>query len=90
MSRKFGEFTKDERRKILDKARQARKSRAKARFTMAKAIRYKCLDCSAGSRSEIARCDIIECSLWEYRFGKHPTKEMAETVKNEPIHGKDI
>lgn len=59
------------------------------RFSTMKAIRYKCLDCSVGSSSEVDRCEIIECSLWEFRFGKNPTEEMAEEVKKIKVHGRD-
>lgn len=46
-------------------------------LTPCKAIRKYCLDCSGGSRKEVAICRIPECPLWEYRFGKRP-----QTAKN--------
>ena len=35
-----------------------------------KAIRKKCLDCCAWQPSEITKCNIPECALYPYRFGK--------------------
>ena len=34
-----------------------------------KAIAAKCLDCSGGSPMEVTLCHIVDCTLWEYRFG---------------------
>jgi len=42
------------------------------RLTPIKAIRAKCLDCSAGSHKEIRECPIDRCSLYPYRMGKNP------------------
>jgi hypothetical protein len=36
------------------------------------AIRAKCIDCCAGSRSEVAKCTAIGCALWPYRMGTNP------------------
>jgi hypothetical protein len=38
-----------------------------------------------GNRAEVARCEDLECSLWEYRFGKRPTKEMIERARGEKV-----
>lgn len=40
--------------------------------TPLKAIRFKCLECSAGSSGEVANCPIKDCALYEYRFGHIP------------------
>jgi hypothetical protein len=37
-----------------------------------KVVRAKCLDCSAGSQSEVAKCTAIRCALWPYRMGSNP------------------
>src|SRR5215204_7375351 len=37
-----------------------------------KVIRAKCLDCSYGQHSEVARCTAIGCALWPYRMGTNP------------------
>ena len=39
-----------------------------------KAIRLKCLDCSAGSPVEVRNCELKHCALWPYRFGKNPNR----------------
>jgi hypothetical protein len=44
------------------------------KMTPLKAIRAKCLDCSAGQPSEVRNCGITECSLFPYRFGKNPNR----------------
>ncbi|MCU0666909.1 MAG: hypothetical protein MUF05_07440 [Candidatus Omnitrophica bacterium] len=44
------------------------------RLTPVKAIRAKCLDCSAGQPSEIRNCLIEDCPLYFYRFGKNPNR----------------
>jgi len=44
------------------------------RFTPIKAIRAKCLDCMGGSAKEVRLCNIPECSLFPYRFGKNPAR----------------
>lgn len=59
------------------------------RFSALKAIRYKCLDCVAGSWLEVKKCNEKDCSLWEFRFGKNPTMEMATEVKDVPVSGRD-
>jgi hypothetical protein len=40
-----------------------------------RAIRAKCLDCSAGSRAEVRQCAATSCALWP--FG-HPALGAAE------------
>ena len=36
------------------------------------AIRAKCLDCCAGSPSEVRKCVSIKCPLWGMRMGSNP------------------
>jgi len=45
-----------------------------------KAIRLKCLECSAGSTNEVENCVIPDCTLYPYRFGKYP--KTIERLKN--------
>lgn len=63
--------------------------RSKGRFTVMKAVRYKCLDCMAGNEAEVNRCEIRDCSLWEFRFGKNPTPEMAVEAGPIKVYGRD-
>ena len=42
------------------------------RFFPLKAIRVKCLDCQAHQYKKVRFCDITECSLWYFRFGRMP------------------
>ena len=39
-------------------------------MTRAKAIKSKCLECSAESTTSVRCCPVIRCALWEYRFGR--------------------
>lgn len=59
------------------------------RCSVMKAIRFKCLDCSNLSPSEVANCDIYDCSLWEFRFGRKPKQELISKVRKIKILGKD-
>ena len=34
-----------------------------------KAIAAKCLDCSGGSSKEVTLCQVVDCPLWQFRFG---------------------
>lgn len=77
----------------LQKARAANKGErrvvGKARLTPLRAIRYKCLDCMVGSAHEVELCVCPDCSLFEYRFGRRPTKQECDSVKNiKPLRGK--
>ena len=40
------------------------------RFNRRKAIRKRCLDCSAGSYNEVTNCDFSNCPLYPFRSGK--------------------
>ena len=55
-----------------------------AKLTPLKAIRAKCMDCTAGQFIEIRLCTCTECPLYEYRMGKRPKgKSIAEEVETE-------
>jgi hypothetical protein len=43
-------------------------------LTPLKAIRAKCLDCCGGSANEVKLCEIEDCPLFPYRFGKRPVR----------------
>ena len=40
-----------------------------------KMIREHCIDCSGGSPSEVKKCPVKRCSLWEFRFGTSPYRK---------------
>jgi hypothetical protein len=44
-------------------------------LTPLKAIREKCLECSAGSYKEVELCPIEDCALYMFRFGKNPNRK---------------
>lgn len=44
------------------------------KITPLKAIRLKCLECSAGQPKEVRLCPCIDCPLFLYRFGKNPAR----------------
>jgi len=49
--------------------------------TPIKAMRKKCIDCTAGSHKEIRLCTIVECAIYPYRFGRRPNKATLDTIK---------
>lgn len=51
-----------------------------------KAIRLKCLDCSALQESEVKLCPVTDCPLYEFRMGKNPyvkRRELTEEQRKE-------
>jgi hypothetical protein len=48
-----------------------------------KAIRRKCLDCSGGSRAEVADCLVRGCPLFPFRLGKNPWRRPASEAQRE-------
>lgn len=44
-------------------------------LTPLKAIRAKCLDCSAFQPKEIRLCPVTECPLYPFRFGSNPRRK---------------
>ncbi len=50
-------------------------------FTPVKAIREKCLECSAGQAKEVRECLIHDCSLYPFRLGKNPNRKGIGNLK---------
>lgn len=48
-----------------------------------KAIRAKCLDCSAGSALEVKVCAVPNCPLFTYRLGKNPNRPKREMTEEQ-------
>lgn len=44
-------------------------------LTPLRAIRAKCIDCSAGSIKEVRECVMLDCPLYPYRLGKSPNRK---------------
>lgn len=55
------------------------------KLTPTKAIKYKCLQCSGGSATEVKFCTVKDCPLYEYRFGHIPKEyPVFDDGKPEP------
>ena len=39
-----------------------------------RSIREKCIDCCAGNKAEVARCQMQTCALWPFRMGRNPNR----------------
>ncbi len=49
-----------------------------------KAIRGRCLNCSAWKPSEVRTCEFTDCALWPFRMGKGgPDKESRQQAMRE-------
>ncbi len=65
---------------------QARK--IKELLPILKAVRERCLDCSAYNPYEVKMCPVIKCSLYPYRFGnlkrieENPIVNSSNQAKN--------
>lgn len=44
-------------------------------LTPLKAIRAKCIDCSADQLSEVRYCSVTDCPIFIYRFGTNPNRK---------------
>jgi len=62
------------------------------RMSPLKAIRVKCLDCSAGNRAEVRLCPVTDCPLFAFRMGCNPNrrrltgrKPLNSTSREKPL-----
>ena len=46
-------------------------------LTPIKAIRAYCIECSGGQKKEVKECPIAKCTLYPYRMGKRPKKDIS-------------
>jgi hypothetical protein len=53
-------------------------------------IREKCLDCCAGSESEVRKCGAIKCALWPYRMASNPFRRREMTDDQREAAGKRL
>lgn len=54
-------------------------------MTPLKAIRAKCLDCSAYSAQEVRLCPVEKCALYPWRFGKRPSTIQKRKQLKKPL-----
>lgn len=54
-------------------------------LTPIKAIRAKCLDCSASVSGEVKNCHIKDCPLWPYRLGKNPNRTGRKMTEEQRL-----
>lgn len=52
------------------------------RPTRKRAIREKCLECSAGQRNEVKNCTVKSCPLYPFRMGKDPFRTAGARPNN--------
>jgi len=50
-------------------------------ITPLKAIKEKCLECCAGNKSKVRLCEIEDCALWSYRFGRGPKRHLTDEAR---------
>jgi hypothetical protein len=50
-----------------------------------KAIRGKCLDCTAQQIDEVRNCNIEQCPIYPYRMGKNPFSNRKGTGNIEAL-----
>jgi len=55
------------------------------RLTPLKAIRQNCLECQGGSWAEVKRCNIPGCWLFQFRFGRNPTRKGRALPPEHPF-----
>lgn len=44
-------------------------------LTPIKAIRANCIECSSNQPKEVRECQVVNCALFPYRFGKNPKRK---------------
>lgn len=52
-----------------------------AKLTMAKAVRQNCIECSGKNKQEVEKCELTDCPLWNWRFGRAVSVHMARRNK---------
>ena len=57
-------------------------------MSLQKALRLRCVDCSAGSELEVRRCKLVQCAAWPFRMGENPWRKPASEKLKE--HGRRL
>lgn len=60
------------------------------RYTIEKAVKLKCLDCSGGRSEAVKGCTLVKCPLWAFRFGVEPQKALERMTKNDRAEFIDV
>jgi len=55
-----------------------------------KAIRNKCLECSAGQPGEVRNCHLTDCELWPLRFGRDPNPSQRRGFAKSRVYTGDF
>ena len=86
----------DSRRKATVKRKLQKEVRRKYNLSPPlKTIRLNCLNCMRGSANQVKHCQVVNCKLWVYRFGRYPTESdmmvsvfdaNGELVGQRPLH----
>ena len=50
------------------------------KLTPLKSIRVHCLECSNNQPKIVRECEITDCPLYEFRFGKNPRRKGLKKV----------
>ena len=50
-----------------------------------KAIRVKCLECSAWSNEEVKECPATDCALYPFRCGKDPGRKKRVLTEDQKV-----
>ena len=53
------------------------------RISPLKALRLRCIDCCAGSASEVRLCVSVTCPSWPFRMGENPWRAAPSESKRE-------
>lgn len=53
------------------------------RMSVMDALRARCLDCCAGSASEVRKCVSMNCPAWPFRTGSNPWRAPASDAQRE-------
>lgn len=59
-------------------------------LTPRQAMRQKCIECCAGSRHEVRKCSISDCTLWPFRHGKGSDTGDGPVIRKTTISAEEI
>ena len=62
---------------------KAQTQKIKKLMPVLKAVRLRCLDCSAFSSYEVKKCHLVNCALYPYRFGTTNHSQKSSCKKSQ-------